>query len=229
MFHFLLGSILGSFFCVLAERWPLRINFWSDRSRCPHCQRILAPYELIPLVSYLWLKGRCRTCHKPIAFSYFLCELILGLLFFLIGSPSFSPSSFSSISLFIWVSTAFILSVTDYFYLALDAWLLYLAGSLLWGYLLITNHQFSWLILGSFLFVYFIGKKSTAIGEGDLLIFLIWFPWLTWYQIYGLLFVASGSGILYFLWYRYIKKERLVRLPFVPFLSLGLFISFYLI
>jgi len=77
---FMLGVVLGSFLNVVA------LNFddtggWLRRrhSACPHCQARLHWFELIPLVSYLALMGRCRSCKKPIARSYFWIELVMGL------------------------------------------------------------------------------------------------------------------------------------------------------
>lgn len=78
---FIFGSIIGSFINVVSLRMPLGLDFSRDRSRCPHCQTELKAYELIPFFSYLFLRGRCRSCHAPISKRYPLVEMIQGLLF----------------------------------------------------------------------------------------------------------------------------------------------------
>jgi leader peptidase (prepilin peptidase)/N-methyltransferase len=76
----LLGLALGSFLNVVATRLPLKEQFWAGRSRCPRCRATLCWYDNLPLLSYLWLRGRCRFCGAPISWRYPLLELISGLL-----------------------------------------------------------------------------------------------------------------------------------------------------
>lgn len=76
---FFLGLALGSFGNVLAWRLP-RDESVLGRSRCPHCKRTLGAIDLVPLLSYVWLGGRCRTCRKRIGARYPLLELGGGLL-----------------------------------------------------------------------------------------------------------------------------------------------------
>ncbi len=61
----LLGLAVGSFLNVVITRLPQGQDYVRGRSRCPQCQQKLSWYDLIPLVSYLWLWGRCRYCGKP--------------------------------------------------------------------------------------------------------------------------------------------------------------------
>ncbi len=76
---FVLGLSLGSFGNVLVWRLP-RNETVLGRSRCPHCQRMLGAIDLVPLLSYAWLRGRCRTCREKIGARYPLLELGGGLL-----------------------------------------------------------------------------------------------------------------------------------------------------
>ncbi|MDD3028951.1 MAG: prepilin peptidase [Alphaproteobacteria bacterium] len=77
---FILGSILGSFATMLAYRLPRRQSIVFPRSRCPSCGTALGVADLVPLLSWLFLKGRCRHCRAPIDRSYFLIELSASLL-----------------------------------------------------------------------------------------------------------------------------------------------------
>jgi leader peptidase (prepilin peptidase) / N-methyltransferase len=75
------GMILGSFVGVVAHRVPRGEPFVAGRSRCPHCGTRIAAYDNVPLLSYLLLRGRCRSCREPIAARYPLAELGLGALY----------------------------------------------------------------------------------------------------------------------------------------------------
>ena len=77
---FLPGLAIGSFLNVVAARVPARISIVAPRSACPGCSAELAWYDNIPIVSYLLLRGRCRTCGAAISVSYPLVELGTALL-----------------------------------------------------------------------------------------------------------------------------------------------------
>lgn len=77
---FVVGLLLGSFVNVVVTRLPRGESLWAPRSRCPHCRQPLAWYDNIPLVSYVFLRGRCRACHAAIPWRYPLVELAGGLL-----------------------------------------------------------------------------------------------------------------------------------------------------
>ena len=64
---FILGTLMSSFFCVVGLRLPRGENFVKGKSACDSCQHPLALYEMIPLISYLLQKGRCRYCGEKIA------------------------------------------------------------------------------------------------------------------------------------------------------------------
>ena len=77
----LLGAIIGSFLNVCIDRLPLRKSIVSPPSYCDACQRRLAPVELIPVFSYLWLRRRCRSCGALIPWRVFWVEVGTGALF----------------------------------------------------------------------------------------------------------------------------------------------------
>jgi leader peptidase (prepilin peptidase)/N-methyltransferase len=80
IFAGLLGLAFGSFLNVCLSRWPQGENVVKPRSHCRQCGRTLAWWENIPLVSWLALCGRCRTCHAWIGWRYPLVELAVGVL-----------------------------------------------------------------------------------------------------------------------------------------------------
>ncbi|MEY2546031.1 MAG: leader peptidase (prepilin peptidase) / N-methyltransferase [Verrucomicrobiota bacterium] len=82
IFAFILGATVGSFLNVCIYRLPLDLSINKPRrSFCPSCKQPIPWYQNIPLVSWLWLRGRCANCGAKISFRYFGVELLTGLLF----------------------------------------------------------------------------------------------------------------------------------------------------
>jgi leader peptidase (prepilin peptidase)/N-methyltransferase len=78
---FLLGAIVGSFINVVALRYGTKMSSLKGRSICFHCNRDLKWYELIPVFSFLFLRGKCRICKTRISPQYLLVEIITGIVF----------------------------------------------------------------------------------------------------------------------------------------------------
>ncbi|NLM11506.1 MAG: prepilin peptidase [Clostridiaceae bacterium] len=80
-FIFITGLILGSFFNVVIYRLPKGKSIVTPRSSCGSCGTTLKPLDLIPVLSFIWLKGKCRYCKSKISFRYPLVEIITGILY----------------------------------------------------------------------------------------------------------------------------------------------------
>ena len=78
---FLTGLILGSFYNVVGLRIPEKESIIVPRSACPSCGQPLSPFEMVPVLSYLALKGKCGTCQSGISPLYPIMELVTGILF----------------------------------------------------------------------------------------------------------------------------------------------------
>jgi len=78
---FVLGCMVGSFLNVCIHRMPLGESVVSPPSHCPHCNYSIPWYLNIPLITWLYLRGKCRNCQAPISIRYFLVEFLTGLLF----------------------------------------------------------------------------------------------------------------------------------------------------
>jgi leader peptidase (prepilin peptidase) / N-methyltransferase len=76
---FMVGASVGSFLNVCIARWPANLSVVKPRSRCPRCERPIAWYENVPLVSWVVLRARCRGCHLPISIQYPAVELAVAL------------------------------------------------------------------------------------------------------------------------------------------------------
>ncbi|MDP2647891.1 MAG: prepilin peptidase [Candidatus Yanofskybacteria bacterium] len=77
---FFFGLVIGSFFNVLLSRLDKEDGIVAGRSHCPFCHRVLAWHELIPVFSFIALRGRCRTCKRKISWRYPLVELLTATL-----------------------------------------------------------------------------------------------------------------------------------------------------
>lgn len=78
---FLIGITFGSFFTLAVYRIPLKQDILYTRSYCPKCNHRLEFLDLIPIFSYLFLRGKCRYCKEPIRIRYLLFELLTGIIF----------------------------------------------------------------------------------------------------------------------------------------------------
>ncbi len=81
LFIFIIGIVFGSFYTLAVYRIPKKQDITHTHSYCPNCQHKLSFLDLIPLFSYIFLKGKCRYCKEKIRPRYFIIELISGLLF----------------------------------------------------------------------------------------------------------------------------------------------------
>jgi prepilin signal peptidase PulO-like enzyme (type II secretory pathway) len=80
LIFFILGTIVGSFANVLVERTIQQYTL-SGRSHCDHCHKQLKSFDLIPIFSYISLRGKCRYCHQKISIQHFVFEITYGVVF----------------------------------------------------------------------------------------------------------------------------------------------------
>jgi leader peptidase (prepilin peptidase)/N-methyltransferase len=80
-YAFAVGAVVGSFLNVVIHRYPLEESIVFPASHCPHCNAKIRPFDNIPILAWLWLRGRCRDCRGPIAPRYPLVELANALFY----------------------------------------------------------------------------------------------------------------------------------------------------
>lgn len=105
LFLFILGTAMGSFANAVAWRIHKGKNFVSERSECEYCHHPLAPEDLVPVLSWLLLRGRCRYCHLKLSVFHPIVEMVTGLLFvalYLWWPPGFDTSA-DKISFAFWL------------------------------------------------------------------------------------------------------------------------------
>lgn len=87
LFIFIIGITFGSFFTLAVYRIPLKQDITHTRSYCPNCNHKLSFFDMIPILSYVFLKGKCRYCGKKIRIRYLLLEILSGIIFVLFAIP----------------------------------------------------------------------------------------------------------------------------------------------
>jgi leader peptidase (prepilin peptidase)/N-methyltransferase len=109
---FLLGSCIGSFLNVVIYRLPLGLSVNEPRrSFCPHCKVPIPLWLNLPLVSWLWLRGKCKACGAPISFRYFAVELLTGALFAAVWAV-FAPLAPVPVVVLLWAMLALLVAVS---------------------------------------------------------------------------------------------------------------------
>lgn len=230
---FLLGMILGSFYNVVGYRLCKNESIIKPGSHCPKCNHKLSFLELIPVFSYVFLKGRCKACKEKISLFYPLIELFTGLLF----ATSFYSFGFSydlliSLSL---VSLLSIVIVSDVnFYIIPDevtiffGILIIIINILKYGFVSSLTYILYGVIM--FLFMYLImilGKfmfKEEALGGGDVKLLFVLGLTLPIMSSFLSLILATLIAFPISLYLLLSKKDKII--PFGPFLVLGTLIIF---
>lgn len=215
---FIFGCATMSFFDVIIYRSHSQLAWWQGRSMCPNCHHTLAWYDVIPIVSQLWLKNRCRYCHECLSWHYLIMESMGGGLALYCFSNSYQLTN--STQWLLYVSLLIIATSTwsDWRYFELYP-LLFLPLILIWFILwYCTYHTPPALLLP--LLVFLIGKQPTIhpyMGEGDFW-FMSWLvTFLTLSQFMRLLLIASIIGLCIFLF-----SDKQTHIPFIPCLSIAL-------
>lgn len=231
IFVFWFGMCIGSFMNVCIYRLPIAKSIADPpRSVCPNCNSMIKFYDNIPILSYLWLKGRCRHCNTPIFFRYPLVEAISGL-----GALSIFLAfglTLQGLVYFIFITSLLIITFIDIDHkiipnvitipgipigllLALglpavtlvDSILGLLAGGgslfiVAWGYSLVT------------------GKEG--MGGGDIKLLAMIGTIVGWKGVFFTIFVASAVGMVVGGAVMLVKgKNMKYAVPFGPFLSIG--------
>lgn len=254
-----LGLVMGSF--VNAWVWRLHeqldddgnpkklskkkadaISISKGRSMCPHCKHQLATKDLVPVFSWLWLRGKCRYCQSPISPQYPIVEAVAAILFVI--SYIFWPTSLNNawqiLALVTWLAS--IVGLTALF--IYDARWMLLPNRMVYPLMLITSVSllvqfglgrplgdglqaaFTVLITAGIFWVIYFVSAGKWIGGGDVRLGVV-AGLLLIYPMNGFLylFLASILGILWLL-PKFIKKTftRSQQVPFGPFLIASLFI-----
>ncbi|MGB6190567.1 MAG: A24 family peptidase [Aeromonas molluscorum] len=251
---FLFSLTIGSFLNVVIHRLPIMLerdwqaeyrdyfnpesaqppteayNLMVPRSQCPHCNHAISALENIPLLSWLWLKGRCRSCSAPISARYPLVELLTAVLSVIVASRLPADPSLLAYLLLTWVLVA--LTFID-----LDKMLLPdpLTLPLLWAGLLVNliwqkvplndaviGAMAGYLVLWSLYWAFKLLTGKEGMGYGDFKLLAALGAWLGWQALPLILLLSSLVGAIIGIALIVSRRQQHSKpIPFGPYLAIA--------
>lgn len=212
------GAIAGSVANAIIYRIPRKLSWFSGRSICPHCEHPLAWYDLVPLVSFLGLRGRCRCCGKNIGWRYFGVELVMAAGFAYFHSPLMAAMVFFTI----------VIAAMDWETQLVSDWLV-----VIWaGIALLVGTSLMSGVIGAVVAVVLIGgiwaiSRGRAMGSGDVEIAAVIGLWLGWPRTIYALWLAFVLGGIVAVWLLTKDRAKLKStIALGPFLILGAWLAF---
>lgn len=241
---FFLGSSVGSFLNVLVYRIPRGESFFSGRSYCDECKKKLAWHDLVPIVSFLLLGGRCRYCKSAISMYYPIVEKLTGVLFVLVVfsligreyTRLLEPTELMTVAYYLYITSALTtIFLTDLKYGIIPFKVVFpaIAVTLLWYVVTPVGGNF---LLGSllsavgvfaFFFLLFFLTKGRGLGFGDVVYVLLMGLLLGFPKIILGLYISFLSGAIISLILVVARRKQIKggTIPFGPFLVSGTIIS----
>ncbi len=231
----LFGLAVGSFLNVVIYRLPRKINMSRGRSVCPSCSLQLRWYHNIPLISYLFLRGKCGFCGSRISARYPTVELINGLFYlyfywqfgFGLNFAIFAAISSALLAIF-FIDLDFMI-IPDV--ITLPGILLGLAMSMLPGGIGIVSSLIGLLVGGGSLYlVAILGDwlfKKESMGGGDIKMTAMLGAFLGWQKVVLIFIASAGIGLvvslIMMMFSAKLRENRMI--PFGPFLALAALLS----
>jgi len=232
---FILGGIWGSFCNVCIYRLPLEKNIIKGRSFCTSCEKQINWYDNIPLLSFIFLKGKCRCGKSKISLQYFLVELVSAISFVLIYYfYGVSITTLLLIILTIFFIIIFFIDLKHYIIPNELTFPLMLIGfiksfdpnlnqSLFPNYInSLIGGFFGYSIIWLIIFFYKTLRKKEGMGLGDAKLIAVVGFWFGWFSIPFVIFISSMVALIFSI-PSLIKKTRdmSTQIPFGPFIIIG--------
>ncbi|MBX4200986.1 prepilin peptidase [Candidatus Parcubacteria bacterium] len=230
---FIAGLCIGSFLNVVVLRLQKEEDFVRGRSYCPHCKHSLKWFDLIPVVSFLMLKGTCRYCGKKISVQYPLLELATGCIFLLVFFFSPANTIFDLVFLLYIAASLIVIFMYDLKHYLIPDKVLFPAIAVAFACRLLDfNSIFTYvlaaLVAAGFFLAIFLASKGRWMGFGDvklavLLGLLLGFPAILLCLFLSFLFGAIIGTVLIISNKKGLKSE----VPFAPFLIAGASVTLF--
>lgn len=243
IFAFFLGSIVGSFLNATALRVHNNESFVKGRSHCPSCNHTLLLFDLVPIFSFIFLKGKCRYCKEKFSYQYLVMEVLTGVIFllyfnFLGFSFVLFPTLLHIFNIFydlLLISAFIYIALFDFLYFEISSKLVYILSFIVFMYLLIftilgyysignlLDHIFFAFITAFFFFIIIIITKGNGMGGGDMKLSFLMGLILGYPAILFVLFLSFILGSIVGIILLVFKVKKLKsHIPFAPFLSLSM-------
>ncbi len=223
---FSLGLAIGSFCNVLIYRMPKGLSFIAPSSKCPKCDTRIKLYHNIPLISYLFLRGKCHSCDEKISFMYFFVELVVGFVF--VGLFYINSFSLDFILLSLVFSFLIALAIMDLRHIHISESLAILTLTLAFIYQITKGNYFDIFILMGFFYairlIVSYALKQEAMGEGDIIIAGIIGSVLGLEASIEAVLLSCAIAIPFAI---YLRIKGKLETPFVPFLTIALMIVYF--
>lgn len=224
---FLFGTVIGSFLNVCIFRIPKEEDIAKERSHCMHCGYQLKWYDLVPLFSYIFLRGRCRKCKEHISIQYPIVEAVNGMLWVLIMMVNgFSIES----AIYCFMASALLtLSVIDFrtYEIPFGINLFILALGLIHLVLHLDDwvtYGIGFLLVSTFLQLIVWVSKGRAMGGGDVKLMAVAGLLIGWQKSIIALFLGCVIGSVIHLIRMKVSGEDHV-LAMGPYLAVGIFLA----
>jgi len=224
----LVGLVIGSHLATVALRWPEGRSAAAGRSACDGCERTLRWWELVPLLSWAALRGRCRRCGAPIDVRHPLTEVAAALIAVLMMLCLPLPAAVAGMALG-WTLLLLTLLDLDHYWLPDRLTLPLLAGGLAvawWGIgpaldVRVIGAVAGWGTLAVVGWVYRRTRGRVGLGGGDPKLFGAIGAWVGWPMLPTMLLIASASGLAIVLAARLAGRRMTAatRVPFGPMLA----------
>lgn len=231
---YILITVLGLLFGSYLNSWIWRVHeekyCFGGRSMCVHCGKALPWYENIPLFSFIFLRGKCSSCKKPIPVDYFLVELVTGFLFFFIAyfSLAHSLSAPAIFRLLFFTGVLIVTFVYDAKYsevLTDVTWLAALVGFIFnYRYLgfSIQNMLVGFVFGAGFFLVQYLLTRGKGVGGGDVRLGAMIGVWVGWPGVLFALLISYVIGAIFSIPLLITKQKKFSSaIPFGTFLALG--------
>ena len=239
---FILGSLWGSFSNVCIYRLPNSGNVAKGRSFCPNCKNTIKWFDNIPFFSYLFLKGKCRQCSKPISFQYLVVELLSAISFVII----FHLYGISITTLLLLILSIFFIII---FFIDLKHFIIpnvLTFPLMVIGFLksfdpnlnqtIFPNYVnsligglFGYLIIWSIIFLYKNIRKKEGMGLGDAKLMAVIGFWFGWISIPFTIFISSTVALIIIIPSLINQSKKMSsEIPFGPYIIIGciLYVTF---
>ena len=229
---FILGLAVGSFLNVVIFRFPEMKGILSGRSKCPRCKKPIAAYDLIPILSFLLLWGRCRYCRKRISLQYPIVELTTGLLF--LAFARVFGLSWMLVTYLIIGALSILIFVSDVKYLEIPevfSWLLLIMAmiaAIVSGTFSLSSFLLCGLVGGGILGILVGISDERWMGSGDIKIGLAFGFLFGFYKALLFLFLAFVIGALVGILLMIVKKKGMKsEIAFSPFLIIAAIVAIF--
>ncbi|EKE71432.1 prepilin peptidase [Gallaecimonas xiamenensis] len=250
VFVLVFGLLVGSFLNVVIYRLPVMLerrwqresrellalepladqpsfNLMVPRSHCPKCRAEVAWYDNVPLLSWLWLGGRCRHCKTPISARYPLVELATGLISAVVAWYMGPSVMLPAALLFTWVLVALTFIDADTMLLPDDLtlplmWaglLLSLIGGLVSPVQAILGAAIGYLSLWSVYWAFKLLTGKEGMGYGDFKLLAALGAWLGPWMLPQIILLSSVFGVIWGLYAAARRRQGSMPMPFGPFLA----------